>query len=149
MLKLRARTSAATAATAVRAETMRDIRVRPSRLTQFCSCADRIVLLIEQTSGVCKCTKLGILRVLDPGVPGVAGGWRGRSESIANSLHRVRDGDAVQEFHALVSQLARNAQPYRSTMVQRDLLPVHAKREEGLGMHGIGNVNAVPPVFVD
>ena len=86
----------------------------------------------------------------DAGVPGVAAFRRRGAEAFAEAFERVGCGDMRNVLHTLVAELARDAEGASG--------PAEAEREdrrrsclwsEGLGMRGIGHVDAFPPVRLD
>ena len=77
---------------------------------------------------------------LDAGVPGVGSVGGGG----ASAFEAVGDGDRRHELDALVAELARDAETERAAVGDGEIAAVHAVGDEGLGMHGFGEVEAIP-----
>src|SRR2546423_6798190 len=80
----------------------------------------------------------------DTGIPRIAVFRRSRSQTLADVLHGVGDSDAREVFDALVAELARHAQPQRSSMVSGHFLAIHGIGQGGLRVPGVWHVETVP-----
>ena len=88
-------------------------------------------------------------RPSDAGVPGVAGFGRRGAEAFAEFLDVIGYGQVGDVLDALVAELAGDAHAQRAAEADGEIAVVHAPGEEGLGMEGVGHVDAVPPVGFD
>src|SRR5438132_7181382 len=79
-------------------------------------------------------------RLSDPDVPGPA--VPGLAE-LAQGFETVGDDDAVQELHALVTELPFHAQPQRRAVRDREIAAVHPGSQNRLRVQGVEHVDAL------
>src|SRR5579871_4008641 len=84
----------------------------------------------------------------DSRVPGIPDFRRNRPEAFANVFQGVGYGDTRQVFHALIAELARNAEPEGSAVRLGEILAVHPVGEQGLWMPRICHIQAVPVIVI-
>src|ERR1039458_6774627 len=84
----------------------------------------------------------------NPRVPRISISRTDRTFAVADILQRIDQGNARQEFHALVAELTCHTQTQRRAVWGGEIIAVQSVGQERLRMISVGQIERVPHTVV-